>query len=247
MLNAYSYNNNVRVTLNTAINNVAATLLLDEAVAPLRNPPTSTSTARPARFTLMDDPAAPTKIEVIQATGVSAPAAGIVTLTGVTRGLEGTTAQSWGGGSVVMQAVTQEMLNPPDFYGIGPFAYTGVFGNQAVTIDRAISLSGSVLLRIDTTVTGSALFAEFNAFEAETGRVRNVLSAASMFTETTMQVGTDLEVGGGARFLGRPRINAPVPANSTAPGLAGEVAVDSNYIYVCTAPNTWKRAALSSY
>jgi hypothetical protein len=32
-----------------------------------------------------------------------------------------------------------------------------------------------------------------------------------------------------------------------AAGNQGEVAWDANYIYVCTATNTWRRAAISSW
>ncbi len=38
-----------------------------------------------------------------------------------------------------------------------------------------------------------------------------------------------------------------VPANSTANGIAGTIRYDSSYVYVCTANNTWKRAALSTW
>ena len=37
------------------------------------------------------------------------------------------------------------------------------------------------------------------------------------------------------------------PASATASGAAGQVAYDSSYFYVCTAPDTWRRAALSSW
>lgn len=37
------------------------------------------------------------------------------------------------------------------------------------------------------------------------------------------------------------------PASATANGRIGEVRVDANYIYVCTATNTWKRVALSTW
>lgn len=37
------------------------------------------------------------------------------------------------------------------------------------------------------------------------------------------------------------------PANSSANGVAGEIAYDSNYVYVCVANNTWKRLSLGSY
>lgn len=37
------------------------------------------------------------------------------------------------------------------------------------------------------------------------------------------------------------------PASSSAPGSKGDIAADSNYIYICTATNTWKRAAISTF
>ena len=37
------------------------------------------------------------------------------------------------------------------------------------------------------------------------------------------------------------------PANSNASGQAGQMAWDTNYIYVCVAANTWKRANLSTW
>jgi hypothetical protein len=37
------------------------------------------------------------------------------------------------------------------------------------------------------------------------------------------------------------------PATATSAGLPGQLAYDSDYIYVCTATDTWKRAALSTW
>ena len=37
------------------------------------------------------------------------------------------------------------------------------------------------------------------------------------------------------------------PANSSASGTKGEIAYDTEYIYVCVATNTWKRVALSTF
>jgi hypothetical protein len=37
------------------------------------------------------------------------------------------------------------------------------------------------------------------------------------------------------------------PASSSAPGETGEIRIDANFIYVCVAPNSWVRAALSSW
>ena len=38
-----------------------------------------------------------------------------------------------------------------------------------------------------------------------------------------------------------------VPASASANGTAGQLAYDSNYVYVCVSANTWKRSALSSW
>ena len=37
-----------------------------------------------------------------------------------------------------------------------------------------------------------------------------------------------------------------VPASKTSAGVAGQIAKDSNYFYVCTAANTWKRSILAT-
>jgi hypothetical protein len=42
-------------------------------------------------------------------------------------------------------------------------------------------------------------------------------------------------------------ISAGTPASSSAACNTGELGADSNYLYFCTAPSTWKRAALSSF
>lgn len=42
-------------------------------------------------------------------------------------------------------------------------------------------------------------------------------------------------------------IATSTPTNSTDTGSAGDIAWDSDYIYICTATNTWKRLALSTW
>tara|TARA_R110002167_G_scaffold256235_1_gene462631 strand:+ start:397 stop:900 length:504 start_codon:yes stop_codon:yes gene_type:complete len=37
------------------------------------------------------------------------------------------------------------------------------------------------------------------------------------------------------------------PASATASGTTGTIAWDSSYVYVCTATNTWKRTAISTW
>jgi hypothetical protein len=37
------------------------------------------------------------------------------------------------------------------------------------------------------------------------------------------------------------------PASSSATGVAGQIAWDSNYVYVCIATNTWKRSPIGTW
>jgi hypothetical protein len=37
------------------------------------------------------------------------------------------------------------------------------------------------------------------------------------------------------------------PTSATSKGVTGQIATDANYIYVCTATNTWKRAAIATW
>lgn len=38
-----------------------------------------------------------------------------------------------------------------------------------------------------------------------------------------------------------------VPGSSTATGVLGQVALDSTYLYICVANNTWRRVTLASW
>jgi hypothetical protein len=42
-------------------------------------------------------------------------------------------------------------------------------------------------------------------------------------------------------------VDSSVPASAGASGTAGEIATDGNYLYVCVATNSWKRAALNAF
>lgn len=47
-------------------------------------------------------------------------------------------------------------------------------------------------------------------------------------------------------FLTSPAASV-APASATAQGIAGQIAFDASFVYVCIATNTWKRAALSTW
>lgn len=56
-----------------------------------------------------------------------------------------------------------------------------------------------------------------------------------------------LQVFDGAAWSAHATIAAGTPAAAAAAGTAGTVLWDANYVYVCTAADTWKRAALVTW
>ena len=69
------------------------------------------------------------------------------------------------------------------------------------------------------------------------------LKVQSAGTLTSMAAITAANITLGAR----PIIPTHTPASATATGTAGEIAWDANYIYICTATNTWKRVAIGTW
>lgn len=87
-------------------------------------------------------------------------------------------------------------------------------------------------------ITVSSLFANVStnaAFKSALTVNGNVTIAGnSFFTQS-------------AHFSNTTIFSVAAPASNTSSGIVNEIRVDSNYIYVCVANNTWKRVALSNY
>ena len=43
------------------------------------------------------------------------------------------------------------------------------------------------------------------------------------------------------------QLSVPVPPASSSLGIVGQVAYDSQYVYICVAPNTWRRVLGSTF
>jgi len=66
-------------------------------------------------------------------------------------------------------------------------------------------------------------------------QIAGTLTSAAAITSANVTLGV------------RPVLPTHTPASATATGVAGEIAWDANYIYVCIATNTWKRVAISTW
>ena len=105
---AFTLDNFVRsiLAVDAAIGDNSLVVAL--AAPPLRDPPAASADA-PGILILQDQPTAPTKIEIVTYTGVSIVGTQ-VTLTGVTRGLEGTSPQAWPAGTQTFSGTTVAVL-----------------------------------------------------------------------------------------------------------------------------------------
>lgn len=73
-------------------------------------------------------------------------------------------------------------------------------------------------------------------------------SGIARLTTASLRV-TDGSTGYGSLTTSQYRLSAlnTAPANATDTGTLGEIRIAADYIYICTATNTWVRAALATW
>jgi hypothetical protein len=78
----------------------------------------------------------------------------------------------------------------------------------------------------------------------------NNTERARITSSGQLLVGTSSDSGGALLQVNGDRVRiatAKTPASASDTGTTGEICWDANYIYVCTATNTWKRSAISTW
>ena len=143
------------------------------------------------------------------------------------------------------------VYSPNDTLAGGVLAY---FKNASTTN------STDATIRLEATGSGNIAAASLSAVHTGDGSsaftvgTRNaggsVTECARIDSSGRLLVGTASDSGGALLQVNGDRIRvatAKTPASATATGTAGEVCWDANYIYVCTATNTWKRAAIATW
>jgi len=122
----------------------------------------------------------------------------------------------------------------------GDFAGLGILGGTT---------GGSFIHFGDTDNAGVGRLGYFhsdNSFRINT----NGTEVARIDSSGRLLVGATSDSGGALLQVNGDRIRigtAKTPASATATGTTGEIAWDANYIYVCTATNTWKRVAIATW
>ena len=120
------------------------------------------------------------------------------------------------------------------------------FGNAASTpkADIAYTSAGEEFLdiKIQGTTTG------YGNIRFSTGPTPS--ESACIDSSGRLLVGTSSDTGGALLQVNDNRIRiatAKTPSSASDTGTAGEICWDADYIYVCTATNTWKRTAIATW
>ena len=150
-----------------------------------------------------------------------------------------TLGSSTGGTAVLMGRDNTGLTNLCRITSAGLTASSGE--QTALLVNPTINQSGTagytaLLVNPAETSTGSGakLLANFQL---------GGTSKASIDRDGKLSVASSVAVGGDTVRVQTSR----TPASATATGSQGEVCWDANYVYVCVATNTWKRAGLASW
>ncbi len=117
--------------------------------------------------------------------------------------------------------------------------------------DGAGGSDNNVPCRVDIRgVNPSRVFGTWMALDGVTANIPIATPSTSTTTGAFTVAGGAgiagaLHVGGQINGLGA--VQPGTPASVTAAGAAGQIRWDADYIYVCIAANTWKRAAISNW
>jgi hypothetical protein len=120
-------------------------------------------------------------------------------------------------------------------------------GEYGVRVSQQSGTANALKLTIDSTNGLSGLMQE-SAIPLVFGT--NNTERARIDSSGRLLVGTSSDSGGALLQINGDRIRigtAKTPASATDTGTTGEICWDASYIYVCTATNTWKRTAISTW
>ena len=141
-----------------------------------------------------------------------------------------------------MQSVLDTCKAKPYFYGLNYWTVVGTAGNANENILDYVTLApvGGYSTLLKSFVSGAP---------------QTVATHLATLTGATVQINTAsppklrqaliADSAGVARF--QDMLMAKTPASASALGNTGDIAFDAAFIYICVAPNTWERVALSTW
>jgi hypothetical protein len=124
----------------------------------------------------------------------------------------------------------------------------------------ADDVSTTPIIRVESNNSNAAVQIMWDGLYANTGGAFSLGVGTTkymrVFSSGGIAFGTSLNDPGSSTFSfennviiygGLRLFTATTPASATAAGTTGSICWDANYIYVCTATNTWKRTAIATW
>jgi len=137
------------------------------------------------------------------------------------------------------------LLGDIDAGGVADIADTLTLSKATGTglqVDANVNIDGDANINGDLTVgrVGSQTGDPFTIYTAN-----NLAATVNTFARFVFEYG--ISASSGVSTLNGLVLTDTAPASASASGMAGQIAVDTDYIYVCTATNTWKRVAVATW
>jgi hypothetical protein len=122
---------------------------------------------------------------------------------------------------------------------VGAGAYFGGVGLNGDKVNGSIDVG-------NLSNESATPYIDFNGFgHASDVRLINDVHGQLTIVTTT---GAVLQLNeSGVRTSGSFQVNLSTPSSSSSPCSPGQLGADHNYVYICVAPNSWRRSALSSF
>ena len=143
-------------------------------------------------------------------------------------------------------------------------AYTNAVANAVYLSDTAYSNAVTVSGTNSDTAYTNAIAIAANADNITSGTLTTSLLPATANVSTAVNVGANVNLTVSSINVGNSTVNtvanstslnttkiflstSDAPSSNTDTGTLGEIRIDTNYIYVCVATDTWKRVTLSNW
>ena len=137
-------------------------------------------------------------------------------------------------------------------YSDATYAINQTAGFLSMANSTVQNLAGNAVRAINAGVSG--IFSIVNcAFNLGTSNIAGTNASQSLIGYGSIRAGSFITSGGSATSFVTGTGSLTTPAASTAPatsgstGTRGQLAVDSDWLYVATGTNTWKRVALTTF
>jgi hypothetical protein len=128
-------------------------------------------------------------------------------------------------------------------------AILGVNGTHSATsIGGGPQIALAVWPTINQSSTAAFTALSVNVTETAVGSGAHLLADFQVGGSSKAKIDdTGVITAASSTTAGTAVVRGSVPATATSTGTAGQIAWDASFVYVCTAPNTWVRAALSTW